>query len=80
MKEFGIGAVIITAGCSVLIAILMAMAPLGEMSDDRGRRPASVKMGLPVYLAMGFLGLVVIGTCSSGVGAGVLDALRRRKK
>ncbi len=80
MKEFGIGAVIITACCGALVALLMGMAPLAEMSEDRGRAPAGVKMGAPVYLSMGFLAAVVIGTCSSGIGAGVLDAMKRRKK
>ncbi len=79
MKAFAVGAVVISMGIAALTTLLVVMAPLGKLQTNRGRAPAQESMNFPAILAMGFLGVVVLGSCSHGIGEGLLEHLSRRK-
>lgn len=84
MKEFAVGAATIAVGCAVVTVILMLLEPLGAWGEMHsgmiGHFPRNQRGLPPVVVALTFLIAIIICICSQGIGRGVLNEMRLRKK
>ena len=84
MKEFAVGAVTIALAMLVLSGIIGALEPVGPWAEQlRGQKShlASIEpVDIRAVIGMTFLITIVLGVCSKGIGTGVLNEMRLRRK